>query len=323
MLTKTYNYPKNGPTKYSVKVAADGAIKVQPNDWLCKYSMAIHGRGDWVYEYARRLHNRMVPIQDSETINIGETIYHLPTYEASQNRMRRSNPVMDFSNGPAFTVSKSKPATDLDQIRLAERYLEREAGLPLSKTKLLGPILLSMNAGGRAVTFLAWETVQVVTLSTATAGVVAISAPFIALASAAYGLYTVLNTRNNIVETLGYCYGMTAWVYGATTLPTFSEKVAGKYRNILESEKPALIPAWNKGALAGWNKVQQDIARMTVNGRPVSPWAFRVYMRLISDNRPGLFCKRLAYTIIEKLNERKAVKDGVKNLIDDGCVYNA
>jgi len=67
--------------RYRVSIAADGAIKVKPRDWLSKYSAAIHDDFGHVHEYGRRSRRSGViePIQNVNLIQAGETIYHLPT----------------------------------------------------------------------------------------------------------------------------------------------------------------------------------------------------------------------------------------------------
>lgn len=95
-----------------------------------------------------------------------------------------------------------------------------------------------------------------------------------------------------------------------------------KYRNVLDNLKPAIIENWDEGAMASFKQIQKDVSRTLVNGKPACPWAYRVYMRLIAHNNPGVFCKKLSQTIVKTLNTRQAIRDGVTNLINDGCVYN-
>ena len=67
--------------KYSVSIANDGAIYVKKNDWISKYSAALH-RGDTskIYEYGRIHGKTLIPIKDPNKIFTGEKIYHIPTY---------------------------------------------------------------------------------------------------------------------------------------------------------------------------------------------------------------------------------------------------
>lgn len=65
---------------YEVFVANDGSIHVKKNEWLSKYSAAIHGDFCQVYEYARKNNiGEFERIIDIDLIRTGETIYHLPT----------------------------------------------------------------------------------------------------------------------------------------------------------------------------------------------------------------------------------------------------
>ena len=66
--------------KYEVYIGSDGSIQVQKDDWLSKYSFAIHGNPWQVNEYARRdLSGRLQPITNVDLIIAGETIYHIPS----------------------------------------------------------------------------------------------------------------------------------------------------------------------------------------------------------------------------------------------------
>jgi hypothetical protein len=70
---------------FSVTVAADGAIKVRPGDWLSKYSQALHnGDVTRISEYARMSGGKLVAIDNPDLILAGETLYHLPTHAYHQ-----------------------------------------------------------------------------------------------------------------------------------------------------------------------------------------------------------------------------------------------
>ena len=76
---------------YEVIVGPDGSIHVKPGDSISKYSMAIHGDFDHLYEYRHRRHKPNGPITDSDLkelpdinlINAGETLYHMPSRDTS------------------------------------------------------------------------------------------------------------------------------------------------------------------------------------------------------------------------------------------------
>lgn len=67
---------------FSVFVASDGAIQVKPGDSLSKYSMAMYGDFDHLYEFARKIppgSGSLQPIENVNFIKANETLYHWPT----------------------------------------------------------------------------------------------------------------------------------------------------------------------------------------------------------------------------------------------------
>jgi len=323
-MPKTYQYPEHGTPKHRVRVADDGAILVRRNDFLGKYSMAIHGRGDWVYEYGRKQQNGMQPIQNVDLIRTGETIYHLPTYGNYMQRQQRGRRVMDFSSGPAFIVRKKKVPTQADTIRQVEEYLQKELKMPPSKARLIGPILLGANIGASAFRVLAWDTLKWLAFESARHGASTIgmvAAPFIALASAGYGLYVVVNTKNNYTHAVAFCHGVTAWVYGAKAPPRFPERLKKQYQYTQDNEWPEIYKYWDEGAQAGFRKAQSDAGRLMVAGKKLSPDVYKVAMRLLSGNDSEALCKMVAKGVAARMGGRPAVKKALLNLINNGFAY--
>lgn len=76
--------------RYSVTIAEDGSIGVQPGDTLSGYSAAIY-KGDFKHldEFGRKHGQTVARINDVNRIRAGETLYHIPTYEAFQEIRRR------------------------------------------------------------------------------------------------------------------------------------------------------------------------------------------------------------------------------------------
>lgn len=85
--------------RYHVEVAEDGAIKVKHGDWLSKYSAAIYDNYWNVHVFARKDRSgKLVPVANANLIHQGETLYHLPTFDAYVK-----------NNPPARTVTFTKP----------------------------------------------------------------------------------------------------------------------------------------------------------------------------------------------------------------------
>jgi hypothetical protein len=71
---------------FRVSIGDDGRILVKHGDWLSKYSAAMYqGDTKHVNEFGRLKNGKMQPISNVDLILAGETIYHIPTYELSQN----------------------------------------------------------------------------------------------------------------------------------------------------------------------------------------------------------------------------------------------
>lgn len=71
---------------YSIHLGKNGAILVKANDWLSKYSVAIHCNPWTVNEYGRRNRGtRYIDVIDNvDLIHVGETIFHIPSVNEAQ-----------------------------------------------------------------------------------------------------------------------------------------------------------------------------------------------------------------------------------------------
>jgi len=85
--------------RYHVDVAENGAIKVKHGDWLSKYSAAIYDNYWNIHVFARKDRNgNLVPVANPNLIHQGETVYHLPTFDAYVK-----------NNQPVRTVTFTQP----------------------------------------------------------------------------------------------------------------------------------------------------------------------------------------------------------------------
>ncbi len=66
--------------KFTLNIESDGAIVVNPDDSLSKYSAAIHNDFIHVFEFGRKDSNGAMQIINARnSINANETIFHIPT----------------------------------------------------------------------------------------------------------------------------------------------------------------------------------------------------------------------------------------------------
>ncbi len=119
MVTK--NDEKVGPgtftrDSHSVTIAEDGKILVRKDDWLSKYSWALHGNYDTVEEFVRPNPKFRSPtdeikgieeITDIHRIDTGEYLIHVPTYFSWMEK--RGKPVIRNPNGSKKLGNKLNP----------------------------------------------------------------------------------------------------------------------------------------------------------------------------------------------------------------------
>lgn len=130
-------YTANG---WTVLVAPNGAITVQPGDWLSKYAVAIYGN----YQHVGRNFGRKdgqghvrsfdeIPGANINVIHVGETIYHMPRY-----RLR-----------PGDGAPDAKPLTEAEARQLIEETLRRDYGLTGSQLQKAADLVSYLGWGAR------------------------------------------------------------------------------------------------------------------------------------------------------------------------------
>jgi hypothetical protein len=72
--------------EFFVDVTARGLISVRLTDWLSKYALAIHGDNSVFGRFARLNDLTLLPIENEDLIEAGETLVHLPTFRNSRKR---------------------------------------------------------------------------------------------------------------------------------------------------------------------------------------------------------------------------------------------
>lgn len=325
MRSTTYTYPNSGRVRHSVAIASDGSIVVKQNDMLSKYSIAIHGRGDWTFEYARKKNNRFIPIANADAIKAGETIYHLPTVERFKSRQQTRN-VMDFSDGPAFVVKSSFATNDQKQIQAAQEYLRDGLNLPSTIWEQLPRVFSAGNYSAAGLRAICWETINVFIYEVGVNGLLGIighvAAPFIALGGSIVQLIRALDVRNIVASSIGYCYGMTAWAFGSNAIPNYSKRLRHLYRNVPRDEFKETETRWVLGAHAGYLEGEKAVRKKRIDGKRVSRDAYRFYLRLIARNNPIEFTKKIARGTAKQISSDIARSAFLNAVEHSGCVYN-
>ena len=327
-MSTTYQFPSRGLPKFQVRVGDDGAIKVRPNDCLSKYSMAIHGRGDWTFEYGRSTNGNMVPLQNVHQIKVGETIYHLPTYTKFRRRQTPTRQVMDFSGGPAFIVKKRmEPPSDAVRQQILN-YLVNDLKWSRYKANALTVALWSCKLSAKAIQIAAWNTIDLICWHSAWSGAAMMAAPLMALVGCVKGLIKVINTKNDYTRALAFCHGATAYLFGHSNPCIFPDALRRQYASTQDNEWPNLLVAWREGTRSGFEKARQDSQTTTINGKQVKPEVYCALMRFMADNKPAKLCEMIHTKVVGQLNSitqtssRNVVSDSVKRLIKNGFGYH-
>ena len=96
---------------FSVTLSAKGAVTVKSGDSISAYCSAIHKidpgktKKHWS-EFGRIKGAAVIPLPDPNTIAVGETIYHIPTFNAAKKTAPKikSPPVKKLAVKPTETL---------------------------------------------------------------------------------------------------------------------------------------------------------------------------------------------------------------------------
>jgi hypothetical protein len=115
---------------YQVTIRGDGSIRVEPGDWISKYSDAIHGNPWQWSEYARKSANGTFNLLPNvHKIMAGEIIYHVPSIPIIQG---------------ISLNSRAEPSEQLKLQRIME-HLKHVRKLDKDLLKKAGDILNTIN----------------------------------------------------------------------------------------------------------------------------------------------------------------------------------
>ncbi|MEE4379630.1 MAG: hypothetical protein V2J55_19255 [Candidatus Competibacteraceae bacterium] len=299
-----YRYPKQGRSRYLVVVDEDGGIDVKRGDTLDKYSMCIHGNPYMEHEYLRNKNGKLVPVENVDLIYTGETLYHIPTRKAYQQRT-----VKMVIPGVVIDVP---PPSHYKKQQAIIKHFQRECGLSIQQAKQLSK---AISVGLLAAKTAAQLAVLVGSVAMGiAAGPVVILAGF---ASSILALFGVLSIAHRVTGAIAYCYGVTAWVYDRAK-PGFSKHLAELLeRNGVHGDNLKLHhQAWIQGvAQAG-----RACNNITIRGSKIDPDSVKVVLRYFSKNDTTDLYRMVFKTMLEKLSGED--RNRFRKVVEKGCIYN-
>jgi hypothetical protein len=299
---------RNG--RYQVNVATDGAIRVKPNDWLSKYSAAIHNNFTTVREYARKDRSgKLVPIQNLNLIYAGETLYHLPTYRQSRE--------ITFDEGAVIIGRVGPSVTDLEKKKIIIETLKKDFDLKGDQLPIVSKVIDIIgyvdNAGSLA------EVAGLLTEGSAAAGA-ATAVSWLSVALVPIGAtIAIVNAGQTGLRHVGMraiAYATTAWAFDdpipapvAWIRPEISQSMIDRAKR----EDPSSAATYDRAAVADranvseYRKAWNDAARSAVANldaavvqKKVQKTNYQALYRAIGENDKD----KLAMTLMKGLEQQ-------------------
>lgn len=265
--------------RYRVDVAADGAIRVQPGDWLSKYSAALHNEFTRVHEFARRdvRTGSPVPIANVDMIRAGETLYHLPTYYGSMGGME---------------IVARRPAPPMPDARKKQVILDalkRDFNLPGNNLPIVSKAIDIIGYADNAFTLAEIAGLIGGGGAAATAGgVLAIGAAILFPIGAGINLMNAWEFGDKLTGMRGVAYGTTAWAFG-DAMPPLPANIRS---NILASHGAE----WLRRREKAWTEARDTAVRAIeddVRARRVQKRSYQTALRATGDDNRNRLVKEI------------------------------
>ena len=269
--------------RYHVDVAPDGAIKVMPNDWLSKYSAAIHNDFWHVNEFGRKNQrgglDRIVKV---DLIRTGEVIYHLPTL---QKALKSPTVRRDVTGPPPTQMSEA------EKKKLTIEILKKEFGLRGEHGHILEKAYEIVHVGDTAVTMA--EIAGILghsTVAAAASTTLSCLGAVLFQVMAAIQFWNALETSEKLYGMRAVAYTITAWAFDQTP-PTQSDTILRRlstYPLLVGHGIPEHHAAWKVASSQALANLAADVVR-----RKTSKKAYQTLLRALGENDKETLCYRI------------------------------
>jgi hypothetical protein len=285
--------------RYHVTIHDDGSINVRHGDWLSKYSAAIYNDFWHIAEFGRLGKDGLQPIADVNKIFAGETLYHIPTY----NARKHPGVVLQPQPKPQIQPVLPKPMTDDEKRRITVQTLGQEFHLQGDRLKLLDKLSEWVGNADSALTVaeiagLIAEGTLAATASTAV-GVANVILTPVGLTIA------VLNAKETGFKLLGIAsvaYTITAWAFDDPIPSRIPDRILQNNRSSGESQKDldSDAQAWKDASDAAVKAMDAKVAHE--RKRKIPKKIFQIALQGSADGDRNTLAKNLAAGLEKERN---------------------
>lgn len=319
----TYTGSYMGKT-YSVDVADNGAIHVQPGDWLSKYSVAIYKDPAKVYDIYGREDKKGVinPITNVNLIFAGETVYHLPTLEGYLDRQEKK-PIRKIKAETMVLVGEPVGLGDPDEYedKSLESFITLNFQLPGEHGKFFATVCKILKLREVAFVLKVGELIGINKFFDEALKTGGEANQILTIIKVVLAIANSMETLEGIWAARAIAYTATAWAFGHHPLPPEPSKGliarlsspgtlgTGDRKATLAS----CMNAWEVTARATWSELENTYAKefgettmdavieSDFNGFVVS----QAFIRAIGKDNPALTCERLMRALEKLFGEKR------------------
>jgi hypothetical protein len=293
----------NGETTYtdgtfSVTIESDGAIHVMPGDWLSKYSAAMYGNFAHIKEFARMDRSgKLMPIENVNRINAGETLYHVPTCRKSHPRIQM-DPILVVGNVASDDAPSEEELTE-EQKKLLADALKAKYELAGETGEWLVEVSHIVHGvdGAATIAEVAGLIAEGTALATGT-GLLAVTAGLLVSIGAGISCLNAYETDLRITGVRGICYGLTAWAFDHPK-PRCPQQL--KDAAFERSRVPLVERAWATAVDGAFRNQDAEVVK-----RKVSKQSFQALWKALGHGRPTELVRRLQESRAEELSYQDA-----------------
>jgi len=279
---------KNG--KYKVSIAKDGAIKVQQDDWISKYSAAIYNDFTKLDQFGRMINGNTFPtiIKSPDDIFAGETIYHVDDYWS------QFKPATPRKKASPPAKRKLTPQEKQIIIETLKHDFNLKGENLKTVTKVIDVIGHTDNALALAEIAGLLEGAAFATVASAVNFIATIAFPV-----AAFGM--LLNANEAGLRLYGLravAYTTTAWAFDKP-IPSGSKRAMRNMRGKPAKDILKLEQAWSNTSRATINNLKKEAIK-----RKIKEVNLKLVYRALGNNNANQFCGLLMKELTSKLKSR-------------------